>query len=124
MSVQDPWVLGIDFGTSFTVAAARTRRGPEVIEIGGAHLDAEGYDLLGLIIGSEGQFGIVTEATLELVNRPEAEFSAFWLFREYDDAWRTLGDVARSGWATIATQLASSSGRVVSISRSPLPSLR
>ncbi len=35
MSVQDPWVLGIDFGTSFTVAAARTRRGPEVIEIGG-----------------------------------------------------------------------------------------
>ncbi|MGD9752827.1 MAG: Hsp70 family protein [Acidimicrobiia bacterium] len=35
MSVDDPWVLGIDFGTSFTVAAARSRRGPEVIEVGG-----------------------------------------------------------------------------------------
>ncbi|MCC6435706.1 MAG: Hsp70 family protein [Acidimicrobiales bacterium] len=35
MSVEDPWVLGIDFGTSFTVAAARSRRGPEVIEVGG-----------------------------------------------------------------------------------------
>ena len=35
MNVEDPWVLGIDFGTSFTVAAARGRRGPEVIEVGG-----------------------------------------------------------------------------------------
>jgi glycolate oxidase len=43
----------------------------QVMEIGGAHLDAAGYDLLGLICGSEGQLGVVTEATLRILRKPE-----------------------------------------------------
>jgi len=43
----------------------------EVLEIGGAHLDAANYDLLGLICGSEGQLGVVTEATLRILRKPE-----------------------------------------------------
>jgi glycolate oxidase len=42
-----------------------------VIELGGAHLDAAGYDLLGLVCGSEGQLGVVTEATLRILPKPE-----------------------------------------------------
>ena len=42
-----------------------------VTEIGGAYLDAEGLDLLGLICGSEGQLGVVTEATLRILRQPE-----------------------------------------------------
>ncbi|RZV98766.1 MAG: FAD-binding protein, partial [Rhodobacteraceae bacterium] len=38
-----------------------------VVELGGAHHDAGGYDWLGLICGSEGQLGIVTEATLRIL---------------------------------------------------------
>ncbi len=43
----------------------------EIVEIGGGHLDAEGYDLLALVIGSEGQFGIITEATVRILRAAE-----------------------------------------------------
>ena len=43
----------------------------EIVDIGGAHCDSEGYDLLALVVGSEGQFGIITEATVRIL--PAAE---------------------------------------------------
>src|SRR6266567_8311834 len=42
----------------------------EIIRLGGKHLDAGGYDLLGIMIGSEGLLGIVTEVTVRLLRRP------------------------------------------------------
>ncbi|WP_249138280.1 FAD-linked oxidase C-terminal domain-containing protein [Phenylobacterium montanum] len=42
----------------------------EVIRLGGAHLDAGGYDLLGLMTGSEGLLGIVTEVTVRILPKP------------------------------------------------------
>jgi len=43
----------------------------EILEIGGKALDSEGFDLLALAIGSEGQFGIVTEATVRILRAAE-----------------------------------------------------
>jgi glycolate oxidase len=43
----------------------------EVVEIGGSHLESEGYDLLALVIGSEGQFGVITEATVRILRSAE-----------------------------------------------------
>ncbi len=43
----------------------------DIVEFGGPNLDAAGYDFLALINGSEGQFGVVTEATLRILRRAE-----------------------------------------------------
>ena len=45
--------------------------GGEVLRVGGKHLDAEGYDLLGLMTGSEGLLGIITEATVRILRKPQ-----------------------------------------------------
>ena len=43
----------------------------EVLRLGGKHLDAGGYDLLGIITGSEGLLGVVTEVTVRILKKPE-----------------------------------------------------
>jgi glycolate oxidase len=43
----------------------------EIVRLGGRHLDSGGYDLLGIMIGSEGLLGIVTEVTLRILRKPE-----------------------------------------------------
>lgn len=79
----------------------------EIIEVGDGggrkvRKSSTGYQLKHLFMGHQGTLGIVTEATLELVPRPEAEFAAFFLFEDYDTAYRTVGRMAKSGLATLS----------------------
>src|SRR6202047_3946494 len=48
----------------------------ELIRIGGRHLDSGGYDLLGVMTGSEGLRGVVTEVTVRILRRPECARAA------------------------------------------------
>jgi glycolate oxidase len=43
----------------------------EILRIGGKHLDSEAYDFLGLLTGSEGLLGVVTEVTVRILRKPE-----------------------------------------------------
>ena len=45
----------------------------EIIRLGGKHLDAEAYDLLGLMTGSEGLLGVVTEVTVRILKKPQTQ---------------------------------------------------
>ena len=45
--------------------------GGEVVRLGGRHLDAGGYDLMGVLAGSEGLLGVITEVTVRILKRPE-----------------------------------------------------
>jgi len=79
----------------------------ELIEVGDGggrkvRKSSTGYQLKHLFMGHQGTLGIVTEATLELVPRPEAEFSAFFTYPDYMTAWRSTGALAKSGVATLA----------------------
>ncbi|MBK0326309.1 FAD-binding protein [Rhodobacteraceae bacterium F11138] len=75
-----------------------------VIEIGGAHLDAGGLDLLGLICGSEGQLGVVTEATLRILRKPEGARPVLMGFDDPEVAGACVSDIIRAGVLPVAIE--------------------
>ena len=75
-----------------------------VVEIGGAHLDAGGLDLLGLICGSEGQLGVVTEATLKILPKPEGARPVLIGFDDNEVAGACVSDIIKAGVLPVAIE--------------------
>ena len=75
-----------------------------VIELGGKALDAPGYDLLGLVCGSEGQLGIVTEATVRLIAKPEGARPVLFGFASSESAGSCVADIIGSGIIPVAIE--------------------
>jgi len=69
----------------------------EVIRLGGKHLDAAGYDLLGIITGSEGLLGVVTEITVRILKKPETARALLIGFASSEDAGACVGRIIGSG---------------------------
>ena len=76
----------------------------DIIEIGGPHLDAEGLDLLGLICGSEGQLGMVTEATLRILPKPEGARPVLIGFDNNETAGVCVADIVKAGVLPVAIE--------------------
>jgi glycolate dehydrogenase FAD-linked subunit len=76
----------------------------EIVEIGGSQLDAEGYDLLALVIGSEGQLGIVTEATLRILPKAEAARPIMLGFDSSEAAGKCVAAIIASGILPVAIE--------------------
>jgi glycolate dehydrogenase FAD-linked subunit len=69
----------------------------EVLRIGGKHLDSAGYDLLGLITGSEGLLGVVTEVTVRILRKPETARAALIGFPTSEDAGQCVSSIIGAG---------------------------
>jgi len=75
-----------------------------VTEIGGAYLDAGGLDLLGLICGSEGQLGVVTEATLRILPKPEGARPMLIGYDSSEVAGACVSDIIKAGVLPVAIE--------------------
>ncbi|MBR2656996.1 MAG: FAD-binding protein [Loktanella sp.] len=75
-----------------------------VMEIGGAHLDAGNLDLLGLICGSEGQLGVVTEATLRILPKPEGARPVLMGYDSSEVAGQVVTDIIKAGILPVAIE--------------------
>ena len=69
----------------------------EVLRLGGKHLDAEGYDLLGLINGSEGLLGVVTEVTVRILQKAESQRAVLIGFPSSEDAGACVSAIIAAG---------------------------
>ena len=69
----------------------------EVIRLGGKHLDAGGYDLLGIVTGSEGLLGVVTEITVRILRKPETARALLLGFASSEDAGACVGRIIGAG---------------------------
>ncbi len=76
----------------------------EILELGGPHLDAEGYDLLGLMIGSEGQFGIITEATVRILRAAEGARPMLLGFDSSEAAGACVSAIIATGIIPVAIE--------------------
>ncbi|MBC8130506.1 MAG: FAD-binding protein [Rhizobiaceae bacterium] len=80
-------VLGIEFVTM----------DGEVIRLGGKHLDTDGYDLLGLMTGSEGLLGVVTEVTVRILQAPETARAVLIGFPSSEQAGACVAAIIAKG---------------------------
>jgi glycolate oxidase len=69
----------------------------EIVELGGAALDAPGYDLLALLIGSEGMLGVVTEVTVKLTPKPQLAQVVMASFDDLAKAGNAVADIIAAG---------------------------
>jgi glycolate oxidase len=77
----------------------------DVVDLGGAVLDTPGYDLLGVLVGSEGTLGIVTEVVLRILRRPEATRTFFASFARAADAGRCVSEIIGGGIVPAAIEM-------------------
>jgi len=77
----------------------------ESVLLGDKTEDANGYDLLGLALGSEGTFGIVTQATVRLLRAPQAVQTLLAVFDTVDDATQCVSDIVAAGIVPAALEM-------------------
>lgn len=77
----------------------------EIVKLGGKTEDPIGYDLVGLVVGSEGTFGIVTEVVVRIVRNPQTVRTMLAVFNTVDDATSTVSGIIAAGIVPAALEM-------------------
>ena len=77
----------------------------EIIQTGGISEDNPGYDITGVLVGSEGTFGICTQAIVRITRDPESCRTMLAVFESVDDATNTISDIIASGIIPAALEM-------------------
>lgn len=77
----------------------------EIVEFGGCVEETIGYDLRGIMIGSEGTFGIVTKAIVRLTRNPQACYTMLGVFETIDDATNAVSRIIADGIVPAALEM-------------------
>jgi glycolate oxidase len=97
--------LKYGFTTHHVLAATFVTADGRIAELGGAVRDAPGYDLLGVVIGSEGTLGIVTEVVLRIVRVPESTQTVLAAFASMGDAGEAVSRIIAAGITPAAIEM-------------------
>jgi glycolate oxidase len=77
----------------------------QIVQTGGPLEDNPGYDLTGVVVGSEGTFGVVTKIWVRITRSPEAYRTLLGVFENVDDATNTISDIIGAGIVPAALEM-------------------
>ncbi len=77
----------------------------DLVRVGGKVVDGPGYDLTGVVVGSEGTFGIVTAITVRVLHTPEAVKTALATFASITEASEAVSEIIASGIVPAALEM-------------------
>jgi glycolate oxidase len=97
--------LKYGFTVNHVLAARLVTYDGTVVDLGSTVPDTPGFDLLGVLVGSEGLIGIVTEVTLRLLRKPEATRTFFATFPSTTEAGNCVSEIIGSGIIPAAIEM-------------------
>jgi glycolate oxidase len=100
-----PHTLAYGVTTDHVLALEIVLPAGEPVRLGSEAVDAPGYDVTGLFVGSEGTFGLVTEITVRLTRNPEAVKTLLAIFDTVDDATESVADITARGITPAACEM-------------------
>jgi glycolate oxidase len=100
-----PHTLKYGVTTNHVLGVELVLPGGEVVELGGPVEDRHGYDLTGLVVGSEGTFGIVTRVWVRLVRAPASVRTLLAAFETVEAASEAVSDVIAAGVIPAALEM-------------------
>ena len=97
--------LKYGFTANHVVAATLVRADGEIVSIGSPLADPPGYDLMGVVVGSEGMLGIVTEVVARILRKPQATHTLFATFASTADGGAAVSEIVARGIVPAAIEM-------------------